>query len=235
MRGPVPFDVAALPVETALGDDPPPWFVEWLAHPHDDDYWAARRPDLPAIEVPVFTVLGYFDDFSSGTARLIEATGAEAVCGPWVHMPWGTAHDGVELGAGRRPSRRCSSALVPFFERVFGRVRGDPAGERVTYHCVGAGWRPAGTWPPPHAVVRWTATSGGNANSRHGDGRARARRSAEAGTPDVLVVEPLVPYPGEPVGFQDEAAVRGPPRRALLHLGAVGGGARHRRQPGGRP
>ena len=37
-----------------------------------------------AIEVPVFTVLGYFDDFSSGTARLIEATGAEAVCGPWV-------------------------------------------------------------------------------------------------------------------------------------------------------
>ena len=56
--GPVAYDVAALPVETALGDDPPPWFVEWLAHPHDDDYWAARRPDLAAIDVPVFTVLG---------------------------------------------------------------------------------------------------------------------------------------------------------------------------------
>ena len=39
--GPVAYDVAALPVETALGDDPPPWFVEWLAHPGDDDYWAA--------------------------------------------------------------------------------------------------------------------------------------------------------------------------------------------------
>ena len=201
---PVAYDVAALPVETALGDDPPPWFVEWLAHPGDDDYWAARRPDLAAIDVPVFTVLGYFDDFSSGTARLIEATDAEAVCGPWTHMPWGIAHHGVDLGPDAGPPG-VYERLVRFFERVCGRDDRVPAGERVTYHCVGDGWRHAATWPPAHTVARWTATSHGNANSRHGDGVLVAG-SSDPGPGDVLVVEPLVPYPGEAVGFQDEAA-----------------------------
>ena len=116
----MPYDVAALPVREALGADPPPWFVEWLDHPADDAYWAARRPDLSAIEVPVFTVLGYFDDFSSGTARLITALDAEAVCGPWAHMPWGTRHGGAELGPEAGPGG-VFERLVAFFDGVFGR------------------------------------------------------------------------------------------------------------------
>jgi putative CocE/NonD family hydrolase len=75
----------------------------------------------------------------------------------------------------------------------------------VTYLCVGSGWRTASAWPPPHRVESWTATSGGNANSRHGDGRL-VRGDADPGPADVLVVEPLVPYPGDVVDHQDEAA-----------------------------
>ena len=208
-RGPVPYDVGALPVSDALGEEPPPWFVDWLAHPEDDEYWAARRPDLSAIDVPVFTVLGYFDDFSSGTAQLIARLDAEAVCGPWAHMPWGTIHSGSEarrLGRPRRRRRPPGRLLRPGLRRAGGLERG----HRVTYCCVGSGWRQAPTWPPPHRVERWT-TSGGNANSRHGDGRllpcGSAGRGVEGGSgpPDVLVVEPLVPYPGGPIAYQDEA------------------------------
>ncbi len=202
--GPLAFDVGALPVTAALGDDPPRWFVEWLAHPADDGYWADRRPDLSAIDVPVFTVLGYFDDFSSGTAWLISALGAEAVCGPWAHMPWGTRHYGADLGREAGPSA-VPERLVAFLDRVFGRGEPCAAAERVTYYCVDGGWRQAATWPPGPRIVRWTGTSGGNANSRHGDG-VLVVGNAAAGPPDVLVVEPLVPYPGDAPGYQDEAA-----------------------------
>jgi putative CocE/NonD family hydrolase len=177
--------------------------VEWLDHPADDDYWAARRPDLGAIDVPVFTVLGYFDDFSSGTARLFETLGAEGVCGPWAHMPWGSRHSGAELGPSAGPGV-VGEALLAFFDRVFGRCEGGPPESRVRYHRIGDGWCSAPGWPPPHTWERWTAT-GGNANSRHGDGTL-APGDTHAGEPDVLVVEPLVPYPGDPLAFQDESA-----------------------------
>jgi hypothetical protein len=101
-------------------------------------------------------------------------------------------------------------ALVAFFDRVFGRGEEIPARQRVRYYRIGDGWRSAPCWPPPHSWQRWTAT-GGNANSRHGDGRLAPDAGAEGegtapGEPDMLVVEPLVPYPGGPLAFQDESA-----------------------------
>jgi uncharacterized protein len=228
--GPVPFDVGALPRSGALGADPPAWFTEWLAHPDDDGYWHARRPDIGAIEVPAFTVGGWFDDFSSGTADLVGRLGADAILGPWAHMPWSTVHGGVDLGPAASPAF-VADALVGFFDRVFdhpGRfpARPDEPVAEVRYFVLGAGtWRTAGSWPPPEVVVeRWTAwSSSGNANSRWGDGvlapptrpvpgagpaaadPAPARVPAPV-PPSVLVVEPLVPYPGSGLGFQDESA-----------------------------
>src|SRR5207249_7774937 len=59
---PIDPDLDALPIATALGPEPPPWFVEWLDHPEHDEYWRERRPDLSRIQVPAFCVLGWFDD-----------------------------------------------------------------------------------------------------------------------------------------------------------------------------
>ncbi len=101
--GPLPYDVTAWPRDAALGDDPPPWFVEWLAHPDGDDpYWERRRPDVAAIDVPAFSVLGWFDEFSSGTAALARTLvdagrDLELWCGPWATC----------RGAGSR-RRRCT-------------------------------------------------------------------------------------------------------------------------------
>ena len=200
---PVVPDLEALPISRALGDQPPGWFLEWLAHPEDDEYWAERRPDLSAIDVPAFTVLGWFDDFSSGTARIIEVLGAEAVCGPWAHMPWGTRVGEVELGEEAEPSV-AHEALLAFFDRVL-KGNADAPSPKVRYYSGGRGWTSAPSWPPPHRVISWHATSGGSANSRHGDG-GLVEGPADPGPPDLFVAEPLVPYPGGVVPLVSEAA-----------------------------
>lgn len=190
---PIAPDLEALPIATALGPSPPPWFQEWLAHPEDDAYWAERRPDLTSIDLPAFTVLGWFDDFSSGTSRIVHSLAAEAVCGPWGHMPWGTRIGDIEVGPEANPSV-AHEGLVSFFDRVLKGASGAPPA-RVRYFSVGRGWTWASSWPPPHESVRFTAVSDGRANSRHGDGRL-VEGSADPGTVDVLVAEPLVPYAG---------------------------------------
>lgn len=204
-EGAIPLvpDLEALPLSAALGETPPRWFLEWLAHPNDDAYWAERRPNLSAIDVPAFSVLGWFDDFSSGTSRIIEALGAEAVCGPWAHMPWGTRVGDLELGEDAGPGV-AHEALAAFFDRVL-KHKGAAGPAKIRYYSGGRGWRSAPSWPPPHDVMVWSATSGGAANSRHGDGRL-VEGNTDSGPPDVLVSEPLVPYPGGTVPMASEAA-----------------------------
>lgn len=199
---PPPVDLGALPVRAALGLDPPDWFEEWTDHPSRDDYWAALAADLTAIEVPVFTVLGYFDEFGPGTQEIFARLGAEGVCGPWAHMPWGTRLGDVELGPDASPTV-AHEALLRFFDGV---LKGEPAlRSRVTYYDNLDGWRTAEAWPPPTVVQRWWAGSDGRANSRHGDGRL-TRVESHRGLRDVVVGEPLVPYPGTLDPLTDESA-----------------------------
>lgn len=205
--GPIPFDPGVLPRTAALGDSPPPWFTEWLAHPADDGYWAARRPDLDAIEVPAFTVGGWFDDFSSGTARVAGRLRAETWFGPWAHMPWGTRHGGVDLGPDASPAPAWE-ALAAFFDRV---LAGDASRRPSTrFFVLGEGWRDAPAWPPPARTVRWLGrTATGNAASRWGDGVLGLDEllDGSADVPAALVVEPLVPPPGGAPDFDDDGGV----------------------------
>ncbi len=193
-RGAVPRtpDLDGLPLAAALGPEPPGWFLDWLRHPTDDDYWAALRPDLSRIQVPVFTVGGYFDQFASGTARLASEVGAAAVFGPWPHMPWGTRHGDVELGEDANPGHAID-AMIAFFDRVLG--TGGEGGQVRWFSLGGGGWRVSPTWPPVAVKERWLAVSDGGANSRHGDGRLLLGAAAPP-LEDVLVAEPLVAHPG---------------------------------------
>jgi putative CocE/NonD family hydrolase len=208
---PRPADLDALPVITALGPAPPPWFADWLGHPVPDEYWARLRPDLSAIDVPVFTVVGYFDQLAAGTARMVEAVGADAVFGPWPHMPWGTRLGDVELGE-QATSAVAIEAFLTFVARVL-RPGGAPRSPAVRWFSLGGGWRSGGSWPPASMARRWTATSAGGANSRHGDGRL-VPGVADPGPPDVLVSEPLAAHPGDidPLG----SVAAGEDRRDVL-------------------
>jgi hypothetical protein len=205
--GPIPFDTGASTVATALGDSPPRWFADWVTRADDDAYWAARRPDIEQINVPAFSVLGWFDDFSSGTASLVERLGATAWCGPWSHMPWGTVHSGVDFGPDASPAP-IWEALIRFFDRALGKSPHPSEEPAVQYYVIGEGWRSSASWPPSTVESRWRGVSPtGNALSRWGDGRlARADEPLLASRPVSLVSEPHVPVPGGPLDFQDERA-----------------------------
>ena len=191
--GKVEADLDAVPLETALGIDPPTWFREWLEHPADDAYWAARRPDLSRIHVPAFTVLGWFDDFAAGTARMIERLDAAAVCGPWAHMPWGTRLGDLEFGADAS-GRSAADALIAFLDRVL-KGRGEQPVEKVSYYSPGSGWSSTPSWPPTSDDRQLAATSDGDANSRGGTGRL-VWEHVPKGPPDVLVADAADPHPG---------------------------------------
>ncbi|MBN6150463.1 CocE/NonD family hydrolase [Xanthomonas sp. AmX2] len=52
-----------------LGGPPNPWFRRWLAHPGYDRYWQAMIPyrrQFAAIDLPVLTTTGYYDDAQPG-------------------------------------------------------------------------------------------------------------------------------------------------------------------------
>jgi hypothetical protein len=199
------FDNAAIPLDSALGRTPPPWFAEWLSHDRPDDYWAARAASLADIEVPLLTVLGYGDVFASASSALVRTTGARVVAGPWVHIPWGTRFGDLELGAEAGP-RTAIDALLGFFAEVLQPEADAVAPAPATYYVVGAGWRRAESWPPPASMTIYTAVSGSGANSRHGDG-ALVRRPAESALADIVVSEPLGPVPGSSAAYADVSAV----------------------------
>jgi putative CocE/NonD family hydrolase len=117
-------------------------------------------------------------------------------------MPWGTRLSDVEL-ADASPAAAIE-AFLGFAARVLGRPAATPPGP-TRYYSIGAGWKEAPTWPPAHRAQRWTATSHGGANSRHGDGRL-VDGPVRPGPADVLVAEPLVPYPGTSQPLADVAA-----------------------------
>ena len=111
----------ALPVGAALGDDPPPWFTEWLAHPSDDDVLGGeRRPDLAMIDVPGVhrarllrrLLVGHGpDDRRARRGGGVRAVDAHAL---------GIPPRRCELGDEASPAV-VSERLVAFFDRVFDR------------------------------------------------------------------------------------------------------------------
>jgi predicted acyl esterase len=209
---PPPVDMEALPLRGALGPEPPRWWAEWLDHPDPGPWWEDRTADLGAVEVPAFVIGGWHDQFAAATCQLVTALGAEAVLGPWEHMTWGSRLGDRDLGPDAGPGV-AHRALLAFLDRVL-KGRGEPPAARVRYFTGDAGWREAAAWPPPGvAMRRWSAVSGGNANSRHGDGRLVPGEAAP-GPYDLLDADPLAPVPAALVPLSDESATED--RRDIL-------------------
>ena len=66
-----------------------PWILEWLRHQRRDDYWRQGSvcEDFPAIEVPVYAVSGWADNYSESVPRLMAGLTVprRGLIGPWAH------------------------------------------------------------------------------------------------------------------------------------------------------
>lgn len=201
--GPVGFDLNALPIRNSLAKNVIPWFDEWLDHPKFDDYWKARTPDISKIDVPIFSIAGWFDDFLTPNLRLINMLHANAVIGPWKHMPWGTRHGDIELGTDSGPTMIADS-LILFCQNIL-EPEAKKTESKIRYKIINGGWETTLKWPPESVSHHWNCLSNGLANSRHGTG-VLTQRSNEYELFDVMVSEPLFPFPGFATPLSDESS-----------------------------
>ena len=111
-------DLEAIPLSTALGPDPPALVARLAGASRRRRVLGLLRPDLSRIDVPVFTVVGYFDQFAAGTARLASSRSGRRPCsgrGPTCRGGPATATSSWA----RRPSPvKAIDAMVGFFDRV---------------------------------------------------------------------------------------------------------------------
>jgi putative CocE/NonD family hydrolase len=134
-------------------------FLDWLAHPAYDSYWARYNPkpaDYTKIDIPILTITGYFDGDQRGAMRYYREFMAHAsadakskfylLIGPWSHH--GTREPSAKLGGLTFPKNSVldiDQLHIDFFDWVLkGKKRPAILSDRVNYYVMGAGeWRHA--------------------------------------------------------------------------------------------
>jgi hypothetical protein len=190
-------------MDDAAGFVSPAWRAE-LAHPTLDEWWQPVRYQhrIGEVDVPVLHVSGWYDDEEIGTpanfAAMVAAgrSGQRLMMGPWGHQVNTTRTLG-EVDFGPRALIDLDAAMIAFLdEHVKGIAPQAPAAPARIF-VMGAGeWRDEPAWPPPYvAETAWYLSSGGAANSLHGDGRLTTEPPAGDEPPDSWVHDPDRPVP----------------------------------------
>jgi uncharacterized protein len=192
-----------LTMDEAAGFRSANWRAE-LDHRTLDDWWEPVRYQhrIGEVDVPVLHVSGWYDDEEIGTPANFAAmtaarrAGQRLLMGPWGHAVNTTRTLG-EVDFGPRALIDLDAAIVAFLdEHVRGRAP-ERAAAPVRIFVMGAGeWRDEPAWPPPYvAETTLYLSSGGAANSLHGDGRLTAGPPAGDEPPDSWVHDPDRPVP----------------------------------------
>ena len=205
----------------AFRGDKAPWYYEWLSHPTYDRYWA--RMDLERqyrnVTVPTLNTGGWYDIFQVGTVRNFQGMrsrggtaqarqGAKLVMRPLAHAPApGTPATAVgEVDFGPNNAFDLNAAALRFYDHhLKGLANGvdkDPAVRLFVMvppdrGTTGSGfWVTGNTFPLPGTrVQRYRLDSGGNANTRLGDGVLVGPGARDRARSDSFVYDPLNPVP----------------------------------------
>lgn len=177
---------------------------EELRHPTLDEWWEPVRYQhrIGEIDVPALHISGWYDDEEIGTPANFAAMAAAGRAGQRLLMgPWGHAvNKGRTLGEldfGPDAVIDLDAYVLAFLdEHVRGRTP-EPPPAPVRIFVMGAGeWRDEQTWPPASAARSvFHLSSGGQANSRFGDGRLVPAAVAGDEPPDEWTHDPSRPVP----------------------------------------
>jgi len=202
---------------------------DWVAHPHFDEYWAARgvRNQWQDITVPSCSVGGWYDIFSRSVFEHINAVRKMSrsqdarkhqhlVMGPWAH---GISSDGKvgDLNFGAESLINLRRLQTKWFDYW---LKGDKTGADTwpafRIFVMGSNkWRDEQQWPLERTkYTLYYFHSEGAANTADGDGKlTTAKPSGEPG--DEFVYDPNDPVPtaggcnlvGCPAGPRDQSEV----------------------------
>ncbi len=91
-------------------DVSPPWLLEWLRHPLDDETWrrgsvrlGPDREGYGRIDCPTMLIAGWADGYRNNTFRTVERLDVpwRLLAGPWVHKDPSTARPGPNVDSDR--------------------------------------------------------------------------------------------------------------------------------------
>jgi putative CocE/NonD family hydrolase len=202
------FELPPTAADADLTHSLAPYFLDWLAHPSDDEYWKqwSIEEHYSDIKVPMLTVAAWYDIFLGGSLR--------NYVGVKLHGGSDAARRGQRLlvtigghaGSGRKigdvdfgPSADSNedNVILSWYDHLFKNVANEFANpEPVRIFVMGANqWRNENDWPLPRArQERYFLHSAGKANSMSGDGTLSAT-TPRAESPDHYTYDPANPAP----------------------------------------
>lgn len=205
------FETLPLLDDPILGrEDLAPGYIRILRQRHMRDWEECALLDQAAkASVPALHMGGWYDLFAASTthtyATLRQHSATEAgregqrlIMGPWAHGPVTSTVGEIEFGV--HSSNICIDAdemVLQWFDHCLKGERFDWLDEPpVRLFVMGENrWRYEDAWPLARAIeTPFYLTSGGNANSLHGDGRL-SRQTPDAAPPDRYVYDPANPVP----------------------------------------
>jgi len=202
---------------------------DWIAHPHFDEYWAARgvRNQWQDITVPICAVGGWYDIFSRSVFEHINAVRTKSrslearkhqhlIMGPWGH---GISSDGKvgDLNFGAESVINLREFQTKWFDYW---LKGDQTGADTwpTFRIFVMGrnqWRDEQQWPLERTrYIPYYFHSEGAANTAEGDGKLSTAKPGYEPS-DEFVYDPNDPVPtaggcnlvGCPAGPRDQSEV----------------------------
>jgi putative CocE/NonD family hydrolase len=211
-----PLDVDGALAELPLATHPfireyAGFYLEWLAHRTPDEYWAASAPSAgyEQISAPALNISGWYDIFLWSTFQnyvgMKQRGGSEkarrnqrVIIGPWTHANFGGSFPEREFGPGASSAAIDLPGLhLRWFDRWLKEVdNGVDEEPPVTLFVMGIDeWRAEADWPLPDTRYHpYYLHSGGQANTRHGDGTLSTEPPGDE-PPDVYLYNPLRPVP----------------------------------------
>jgi putative CocE/NonD family hydrolase len=182
----------------------PSYMHDWFSHREPGGYWSALdiSTRYDRILIPALHIAGWFDSYVEGSIagyiELCHHAGSEfarknqyLIAGPWVHIPWGDRVGDANLGDAA--NLNTDEILLRWFNRWL-KDSGDFSIEpRIRYFAIGPNkWRESAEWPADAAFPLYLH-SGGNSNSRKGDGSLSLTPPQTEEARDVFVYDPEVP------------------------------------------
>jgi hypothetical protein len=202
---------------------------DWVAHPHFDEYWAARgiRGQWQNITAPSCSVGGWYDIFARSVFEHINAVAEQSrspqarkhqhlVMGPWGH---GISQDGKvgDLNFGKASVIDLRDMQTKWFDYWLKGQQTDAANwPAFRIFVMGANqWRDEQEWPLKRTqYTPYYFHSNGSANTLKGDGTLNAEKPSDEPN-DQFVYDPNDPVPtaggcnliGCPAGPHDQSEV----------------------------
>ncbi|HVP06668.1 MAG TPA: CocE/NonD family hydrolase, partial [Candidatus Acidoferrum sp.] len=205
----------ALPVidldKSVLGKENPYW-RDWIRHPDNDNYWAGASflGKLEKLSIPVYHQSGWFDGDGIGSKlNYLAMTSHQHACQKLVLGPWGHTATAVRNGPnntdfGPNAIIDLETSYTRWLDHwLLGIQNGIDKEPLVTLFVMGANrWLQGDIYPLPSTqFTKLYLSSGGNANTSSGDGKAIFDIPSGAAS-DTFTYDPADPTP-DPYVYTD--------------------------------